>query len=135
MPVISYSKIRQRIQRKPQGDAAISTRLPIAASSLSTSLNPSAMFQSLEEAIEVVPPEERRALPRSLVEPDKRGRKLDQSDKRSVTYGGVDEVLEDLLVHLLEGARARALLLDARDAGRLAHHAALGDEEDLQWGK
>ena len=34
-------------------------------------------------------------------------------------------------MHLLEGARARALLLDARDAGGLAHHAALADENDV----
>ncbi len=36
---------------------------------------------------------------------------------------------------LLEGTRAGALLLDARDAGRLAHHAALSDEEDMAVGE
>jgi hypothetical protein len=38
-------------------------------------------------------------------------------------------------VHLLEGARTRALLLDARDASRLAHHAALADEDDVTVGE
>lgn len=51
--------------------------------------------------------------------------------EETATHGGVDEVLKDLLVDLLERARAGALLLDARDTGRLAHHAALADEDDV----
>ena len=52
-------------------------------------------------------------------------------DAGTRTHSREDEVLKDLLVNLLEGARARALLLDARAAGRLAHHAALADEDDV----
>ena len=49
----------------------------------------------------------------------------------SRTHSREDEVLKDLLVNLLEGARTGALLLDARAAGGLAHHAALADEDDV----
>lgn len=38
-------------------------------------------------------------------------------------------------MNLLEGARTGALLLDARDTGGLAHHAALADEDDVTVGE
>ena len=47
----------------------------------------------------------------------------------------VDEVLEDLVVHLLERPRPRARLLGTAVAAGLADHAALSDEDDVPVGE
>lgn len=49
----------------------------------------------------------------------------------SATYGGVNQVLQNSLVDLLQRPASGALLLHSRDTGGLAHHAALADEHDV----
>lgn len=53
------------------------------------------------------------------------------SRRRCATYGGVDQVLENLLVNLLEGPASRSLLLHSRNSGRLSHHSTLANEDNV----
>lgn len=57
------------------------------------------------------------------------------ADTLAGDLGWVDEVFQDLVVNLLEGAGAGAWLLGARVAAWLADHAALGDEDDVTVGE
>ena len=54
-------------------------------------------------------------------------------DSSSLThnFGGVNEILQDLLVYVCECTRTRSLLLHPRVTGRFAQHATLSDEDNM----
>ena len=47
------------------------------------------------------------------------------------TYGGVNEILQDSLVNLLEGSASGSLLLHSGNTGGLSHHSSLSDEDNV----
>jgi hypothetical protein len=58
-----------------------------------------------------------------------------ETDSFSGDLGGVNQVLQDLFMHLLQSTGAGALLLLSGASGGLAHHSSLANEDDMAIGE